>query len=54
MMMSAFWHGFYPGYYMMFFGFALIGEVTKDFYKAWILFEPIPARVRSVIAWIAT
>jgi len=38
-MISAFWHGFYPGYYTLFFGYALLGEISKDIYKSWILFE---------------
>ena len=27
---SAFWHGFYPFYYVMFFFCALLGELSKD------------------------
>ena len=42
MMMSAFWHGFYPGYYVMFFFFGIINEVTKDVYRAWPLFVDVP------------
>ena len=53
-MMSAFWHGFYPGYYTMFFGFALVGEITKDFYKSWILFKSIPEPIRKLGAWVFT
>jgi len=52
--MSAFWHGFYPGYYMTFFGYALVGEITKDFYKSWILFESVPYVIRKAIAYLFT
>ena len=32
-LVSAFWHGFYPSYYLMFFFFALVTEIAKDLYK---------------------
>jgi hypothetical protein len=40
---SAFWHGFYPFYYVMFFVAAILGELTKDLYKSRIFFAFIPA-----------
>ena len=39
---SAVWHGFYPYYYYMFFLCALLVELTKDVYRARILFSFIP------------
>ena len=33
-MVSAFWHGFYPAYYITFLGGMLVVEVAKDLYKA--------------------
>jgi hypothetical protein len=30
MMTSAFWHGFYPIYYVIFFAFAILTENTRD------------------------
>ena len=39
---SAVWHGFYPYYYVMFFLCALLVELSKDIYRARILFSFIP------------
>lgn len=36
---SAFWHGFYPFYYVVFFFCALSTEANKDIYKAQFLFK---------------
>lgn len=47
---SAFWHGFYPFYYVMFFFSAVLSEVAKDIFKSRSLFTAIPAAVRP---WIA-
>jgi len=47
---SAFWHGFYPFYYVLFFFAALFSEVAKDMYKARIIFRPIPAFIRPFLA----
>ena len=41
-MVSAFWHGFYPWYYVLFFQAALVVEVTKDVFKSRCLFTFIP------------
>ena len=49
---SAFWHGFYPFYYIMFFLAAILSECTKDVYKSWVFFQAIPKRVRYVCAHI--
>lgn len=48
--MSAFWHGFYPFYYVMFFFAAILVEVAKDVFKARILFGFIPAKLRPLTA----
>jgi len=47
---SAFWHGFYPFYYVMFFFAAILSEVAKDIFKARILFGFIPSALRPIIA----
>ena len=48
---SAFWHGFYPSYYIMFFFAAILSEVNKDIYKAGVLFHKyIPASIRPFVA----
>ena len=47
---SAFWHGFYPFYYVMFFFAAINLELCKDIYKSRILFRWIPPMARHVIA----
>ena len=45
-MVSAFWHGFYPTYYFLFFTAGLLSEATKDIYKSRSLFSFIPAILR--------
>ena len=45
-MISAFWHGFYPMYYVNFFFVAVASFVHKDVYSMWILFRPIPRPIR--------
>lgn len=47
---SAFWHGFYPSYYVTFFLAAVLSEVTKDVYKSWVLFRFIPGWLRLFLA----
>jgi len=39
---SAFWHGFYPFYYFMFFMCACFVELSKDIYRARALFSWVP------------
>jgi lysophospholipid acyltransferase len=51
---SAFWHGFYPFYYVMFFFAAVLQEVSKDLYKARYLFRVIPERLRPIIGNLVT
>lgn len=48
--MSAFWHGFYPFYYVMFFFCALVGEISKDMYRSRIYFRWIPDPLNSILA----
>jgi lysophospholipid acyltransferase len=48
-LVSAFWHGFYPFYYIMFFFAGLLGEVAKDFYRSRILFSFIPSPLGLII-----
>ena len=47
---SAFWHGFQPMFYLMFFLAALIVEVAKDFFKARYIFKFIPSWLRPILA----
>lgn len=47
---SAFWHGFYPFYYVMFFVAAMLSELAKDVYKCWIFFEFIPPTLKPILA----
>lgn len=49
MIMSAFWHGFYPSYYVCFLGFSLLTEVSKMGYQS--DFSKIPGR--PVLKWVA-
>jgi len=48
LMVSAFWHGFYPFYYVMFFFSAIFVELAKDIYRIRILF-PLPGPVCQFI-----
>lgn len=41
MMVSAFWHGFYPSYYICFFWAAILSSVTKEIYRSRILFARV-------------
>lgn len=47
---SAFWHGFYPFYYVMFFMSAVFVELAKDIYRCRILFNFIPEGLRHPLA----
>ncbi len=47
---SAFWHGFYPYYYVMFFCSAILTELTKDVYRCRIFFRFIPYPLNSILA----
>ena len=39
---SAFWHGFYPFYYFMFFMCGMMVELSKEVYRARALFDWVP------------
>ena len=45
-MISGFWHGFYPVYYICFLFCSIVFELAKDVYKAWFLFSFLPPAVR--------
>ena len=47
---SAFWHGFYPFYYVMFFFCAFLTELAKEIYRSRIFFRWIPYRLKCVLA----
>jgi lysophospholipid acyltransferase len=47
---SAFWHGFYPFYYIMFVFSAILSELAKDIYRSRIFFRWIPSPLNSIIA----
>jgi len=49
-LVSAFWHGFYPFYYVMFFFAGILVEVNKDVFKARALFSFIPSALRPFVA----
>lgn len=53
-MVSAFWHGFYPAYYVMFFLVAVFAELTKDIYRSRILFEFIPWVIAAPVIHVCT
>ena len=46
---SAFWHGFYPFYYITFSYLLLSSFAHKDVYNMWYLFRNIPSPIRRVI-----
>ncbi len=50
-MVSGFWHGFYPTYYVVFFFYALGKGLMAEWYKGWILFKFFPAPVRAITGW---
>jgi lysophospholipid acyltransferase len=51
---SAFWHGFYPSYYIMFVMAAILQEINKDVYKSWAYcYKLIPYNlVRYILAYL--
>ena len=50
----AFWHGFYPFYYVVYFAVFLVTNTHKDIYGCWFLFRGIPQSVRTFICIIVT
>ena len=56
-MTSAVWHGFYPGYFIVFFIFALMFEAAKDIWKLRqkFIYPVLPNKtVRAVVAHVLT
>lgn len=51
---SAFWHGVYPGYWLCFTTGAIINEVNKDVYRMWIFFQGIPRPLRLLACHIGS
>ena len=50
LLISAFWHGFYPFYYFMFAQAAMLVECAKEIYRARIFFDWIPDPYHYMIA----
>jgi lysophospholipid acyltransferase len=50
MIVSAFWHGFYPFYYVMFFFCTFLNELAKEIFRSRIFFRPIPSKLKCVLA----
>jgi lysophospholipid acyltransferase len=51
-LMSAFWHGFYPAYYVAFFSLFLMQQISKFIFNWRHIFKVIPAPVAFLIRWI--
>jgi lysophospholipid acyltransferase len=49
MLVSAFWHGYYPCYYVMFFYCGVYVVLSKEIFKSRALFEFIPPLVQTVL-----
>jgi hypothetical protein len=47
---SAVWHGFYPGYYLMFTTYALVSATSRQLYRH--LVYPLPHRTRAFLLFI--
>lgn len=45
---SAFWHGHYPVYYVVFLTATMLSEVGMDFYRCKIYYDFLPSIVRSI------
>jgi len=52
-MVSAFWHGFYPMYYLVFFEFFLVQQVSKAVYNWRHVFRFIPPSIQYVLRWLS-
>jgi len=46
-MTSAFWHGFYPTYYLAFLMVGFMFAISRAFYKAWPLFTWVPTIIKT-------
>jgi hypothetical protein len=54
---SAFWHGFYPGYYFFFLTVPLATEVTRDFFRKIrprVVGNSVAKFIYDVLGWICT
>jgi len=51
-MVSAFWHGFYPIYYIVFILFFMIQQSAKTIYNAGDSFNFIPKGIQHLIRWV--
>ena len=53
-MVSAFWHGFYPFYYFMFFMCGMMVELSKEIYRSRVFFGwvPMPALVANLTSML--
>ena len=50
-MVSAFWHGFYPIYYICFFFMFMAQQIAKSIYFWGDTFKFIPKNIQIVIRW---
>jgi len=50
-LISAFWHGFYPFYYITFSCAVISTFVCKDIYNCWFIFRSIPSWLRWLISF---
>lgn len=51
---SAYWHGFYPVYYVMFFFAAILSEITKDVFKVRKAIWFVPDSAKNIVAGFFT
>jgi len=51
-MVSAFWHGFYPGYYLAFFWMFLAQQIAKSLYRIRQKLRVIPEPIGFVLRWL--
>jgi len=51
---SAFWHGFYPFYYIMLIFCAILSELSKEIFRARYFFRAIPWPLSTILANVAS
>ena len=49
---SAFWHGWYPQYYVSFAFGAIVSISHRDIYQCWFFFKDIPRPVILFLCWV--
>lgn len=49
MLTSAFWHGYYPSYYLMFFYCGVYVALSKEIFKSRALFDFVPPLIQTVL-----